>query len=78
MPDDPKSPQTVSLPTKEGLVTVKEINGIRASEHSSSVPRFPSIQNNRPTADGLRKLQVHLPKAGGETADLEVLDEEAN
>ena len=57
---------------------VQEINGIRPIEQSSSVPRLPSITNNRPTADGLRKLQVNLAKAQGETSDLEVLDEEEN
>ena len=74
----PSSIQPVSQPAEEGLVKVKEVNGIRAIEHSSSVPRLPSIRNNRPTADGLRKLQVHLAKAQGETSDLEVLDEEEN
>ena len=72
VPDDLRSLQ----PAEEVLVNVKEVNGTPASEHSSSVPRLPSIRNNRPTASGLRKLQVHLAKAQGETSDLEVLEEE--
>ena len=78
MPDNSRDLPTVTQPVEEGLVKVKEINGIRSSEHSSSVPHLPSIPNNRPTASGLRKLQVHLARAQGESSDLEVLDEEEN
>ena len=73
LPDKSRDLPNVSKSTEEGFVKIKEINGIRSNEHSSSVPHLP-----RPTASGPRKLQVHLAKAQGETSDLEVLDEEGN
>jgi hypothetical protein len=78
LPEKSRDLPNVSNSAEEGLVKVKEINGIRSNEHSSSVPRLPSIPKKRPTANGLRKLQDHLAKAQGETSDLEFLDEEEN
>ena len=61
---------------KEGVVKVKEINGVRPLSRPSSVPHLPSIQNNRTTSGGLRKLQDHLAKVQNGNSDLEALDEE--
>ena len=62
--------------TEERLVKVKEVNRRRPSDHSSSVPRLPSIPANRPSAGGLRKLQADLARVQGESSELEVVDEE--
>ena len=71
-----KTNRTLGHSTEQGLVKVKEINGVRQSNDKSTIPRLPSIPTSRPSAAGLRKLQAHLAKVQGDGSPLEVVDEE--
>ena len=62
--------------TEQGLVKVKEVNGLRSTNHASTIPRLPSIPTSRPSAAGLRKLQAHLAQVQGDGSQLEAVDEE--
>ena len=77
--EDQETQITSSQSAEEGLVTVKEVNVLHASDQASSIPHLPSIpRSSMSTTGGLRKLQVHLARAQGEQDDrLEDLDEES-
>ena len=73
---DLKTSRTLAHPTEQGLVKVKEVNGVRQSNNESTIPRLPSIPTSRPSAAGLRKLQAHLAQVQGDGSPLEVVEEE--
>ena len=73
---DMKNSRTLAHSTEQGLVKVKEVNGVRQSNYESTIPRLPSIPTSRQSAAGLRKLQAHLAKVQGDGSPLEVVDEE--